>query len=248
MVRHDNPHRLTARQRLFARELLVDFNPCQAYRRAGYKARTDNAAYAGASRLLRCAKDQAELRDLMQARAEAVKIKAEKVLREIARVAFSDIGSILDFSGDQPRLRPARDMPVAARRAIASMKVKRYLEGRGEEAREVEVVETKLWDKAQALRDLAQQLGLLQEGTGTQTAVAVTNPVDLAAIVGEKPGLAYYPAVIDAGNRAGPCDGVPGGGVEAATQPGPRGGASRAARSAAPATGHIIAAHARFGP
>jgi hypothetical protein len=83
-----------------------------------------------------------------------------RVLEEIARLAFSDIGQVLDFSGTHPRLRPACDIPEDARRALTSVKVKRYAEGRGEGAGEVEVTEIKLWDKLAALEKAGRHLGL----------------------------------------------------------------------------------------
>lgn len=57
------------------------------------------------------------------------------------------VGEILDFTGDVPKLKPACQIPEHARRAIASVKVKRYVEGTGDKAREVEVTEFTLWNK-----------------------------------------------------------------------------------------------------
>ena len=66
--------------------------------------------------------------------------------------------SFLDFTGDVPRLKPANMIPESARRAISGMKVKRYMEGRGEDAREVEVIEFKLWPKVEAMRRKVRML------------------------------------------------------------------------------------------
>jgi len=152
---------LTPRQAAFVREYLLDLNGTQAAIRAGYSART---APAQACRLL----TYPAIRDaIMQGKAtlaETAHVTAAQVIAELACSAFSDIGDILDFTGDDTvRLRRPCDIPAPARRAIASVKVTRVVKGREEEAREVEVTEFKLWDKGAALERLGRHLGLFVE-------------------------------------------------------------------------------------
>lgn len=75
---------LTEKQRAFVREYLVDLNGTQAAIRAGYSPDT---AESQASRLLRNAKVSAAVGEAIAARAERVEIKADDVLRDIARIA-----------------------------------------------------------------------------------------------------------------------------------------------------------------
>lgn len=154
--------KLTPKQEAFVREYLIDLNATAAYKRAGYKA-TGNAAEAAASRMLRGVKVAAAIMAAKQERAEDSKITARRVLEEVAGLAFADIGEIMDFSGPEPRLRPANEISPAARRLLSSMKVKRYLDGRGEKAREVEVIEFRMWSKDSALEKLMKHLGLMVE-------------------------------------------------------------------------------------
>lgn len=151
---------LTPKQQRFVEEYLIDLNATAAARRAGYSERTADrigpellgktwvaeAIAAGQVKLTR-----------------KLEVKAESVLAEYARVAFSDIGQVLDFSSAEPRLKSANEISEDARRAIASVKVRRYTEGHGDAAREVEVTEFKLWDKLNALEKLARHLGLLKD-------------------------------------------------------------------------------------
>ena len=51
------------------------------------------------------------------------------------------------------------------------MKVRRYREGRGEHAREVEVTEFKLWNKGKALEKLGEHLGLAAGISSTATCI-----------------------------------------------------------------------------
>jgi hypothetical protein len=84
-------------------------------------------------------------------RKRRLQLTADDVLEELACLGRSDIGEVLDFTGDDPQLRPVNQIPERARRAIASVKVRRYWEGHGDDARQVEVTEFKMWDKLSAL-------------------------------------------------------------------------------------------------
>lgn len=105
----------------------------------------------------------------------AVRLNAEWVMRELGCIAFSDIGEVLDFTGPSVRLREAWRVPVHARRAIKSVKVKRYLEGR---SREVEVVEFSFWDKVAALKTLAEAVGALKGGNPLERMLEDLKAVD----------------------------------------------------------------------
>lgn len=148
---------LKLKQQRFVDEYLIDLNATQAAIRAGYSPRT--AASQG-ERLLRNAEIRAAVTEGRRRQQERTEINADRVLKEYARLAFSDIGQVLDFDGVEPRLRPVNQIPADARRAIASVKVRRFWEGSGEDAREVEMTEFRLWEKLGALRALADHLGL----------------------------------------------------------------------------------------
>jgi phage terminase small subunit len=155
--------RLTAKQQRFVDEFLVDQNCTQAATRAGY--RPDFGRKLARKRHVKAAIEAALAQRSAETaqRATRAALEAERVLAEYELLAHSDIGDILDFTGDKVQLRPARDIPERARRAIRSMKVRRYVEGRGDDAREVEVTEFALWSKPEALARAAQHLGLLKE-------------------------------------------------------------------------------------
>ncbi len=155
---------LTPKQRRFVAEYLIDLNATAAYQRAGYKA-TEEAARRNAHRLLTKADIQQAIQDGQSKVIAKTELKAEDVINELRLLAFSDIGQILDFTDTDAKLRPVKDIPEAARRVLSSMKVKRHLEGSGDDARMVEVVEFKLWDKLSALEKLAKHLGLLIDRT-----------------------------------------------------------------------------------
>ena len=173
---------LTPKQQRFVSEYLQDLNATAAYKRAGYKARSDGVAASSASDLLRIPKVAAAIATAEAERAQRTGIDADRVLAEIAHVAFSDIGQVLDFTGVDPHLRPARDIPEAARRAISSIKVRRTLEGSEADAREVEVTEFRLWSKSDALEKLCKHLGLYKERDPLEILLVGLEPRLAAAI------------------------------------------------------------------
>ncbi len=75
---------MNAKQTSFVREYLVDLNATQAAVRAGYSAKT--AEQIG-SRLLRNVQVAAAVKQALDARGKRVEVKADDVLRDIARIA-----------------------------------------------------------------------------------------------------------------------------------------------------------------
>src|SRR5262245_31261260 len=106
---------LTPKQLRFCEEYAVDLNATQAYKRAGFRAKTDASAAVLAHRLLRNARVRAEVEQRRRERELRTGVTADLVLTELAYIAFSDIGEVLDFSGTDWKLRPVEDIPDHAR-------------------------------------------------------------------------------------------------------------------------------------
>lgn len=170
---------LNARQLRFIDEYMVDLNATTAYKRAGYQAK-GNAAEVNAARLLRNAQVAAEIARRRGAQSEKRQITAERIVEEIAHLAMSDIGEIMDFSQAEPRLLPANQIPERARRAIQSVKVKRYWEGPKDSEREVEITEFRLWPKNDAIEKLYKMLGFDKTLTDEQRIARINQLLDAA--------------------------------------------------------------------
>ena len=85
---------LTDRQERFCQEYLIDLNATQAYIRAGYSART---AHNCASRLMAKAGVRTRIDELMAVRSRRTGVTQERVVRELARIAFVDPTQAIDF-------------------------------------------------------------------------------------------------------------------------------------------------------
>jgi phage terminase small subunit len=173
--------RLTPEQERFVDEYLVDLNGTAAYTRAVPGTKRSTAAEQ-ASRLLRRLQVAAALKRARRGLARRAGIRAADVIRELARIAFVDIGSIFDLAADGPVLRPPRAIPVDTRRAIKGAKIKRrrLRSRRGTDViEEVEEVEYRFCDKVAALDKLCRHLGLYKD-LPPLAAVLALLPPDLA--------------------------------------------------------------------
>jgi phage terminase small subunit len=89
---------MTPKQQRFVEEYLIDLNATAAYRRAGYTA-TGNAAEVNAARLLRNAKVAEAITAAQDSRSERTEITQDMVLRELAKIGFSDMRKLLKWGG-----------------------------------------------------------------------------------------------------------------------------------------------------
>lgn len=149
--------------------LLDPQNSAKAYRDAGYKCKSDATAGTNARRLLQNAAVKSEIARRTAEISSKVDVNAARLLQEIKLVAYSDIANLLEEAEDgTARMKPWSEIPEHARRAIASIKVKRYREGTGPDARRVEVTEFKLWGKTAAHDQIARHLGMFKDRLDVQ--------------------------------------------------------------------------------
>lgn len=177
------PSGLSARAKRFVDEYVIDLNATQAALRAGYSPAT---AKQQGSRLLTNVDVKAAIDAKLQARSFDTGVSATNVLAEFARLAFSDIGQVVDFSADMIKTKDPRTIPEAARRAIQSVKVKRTTTGKGDDISEVVETEFKLWPKTAALDALAKHLRLFHDPSEAVLALLAALPHDIAREVSER--------------------------------------------------------------
>jgi phage terminase small subunit len=139
---------LTAKQRAFVSEYLVDMNATQAAIRAGY-----SAASAGqiGDVLLKKAEILAAVRSAEKQRLERVGLAADDIVRELHRIARADLRRIFTAGGS---LMPPAEWDDDTAAAIQSVKVTTRGIGQGEVEH---VAEVKLWPKGPALEALAKR-------------------------------------------------------------------------------------------
>lgn len=148
---------LNEKQKRFAAEYLIDLNATQAAIRAGYSEKTAGVQGFG---LLKKPEIQKLIQELMEARSERTEITQDQVLKELAKVAFSDLRKVLTPGG---ALIDAQDWDDDVAGFISSVEVVKKPSGeQDEEGRPVveHVHKIKAWDKMAALEKLGKHLGM----------------------------------------------------------------------------------------
>ena len=145
---------MTAQQRAFVDEYLVDLNGTQAAIRVGYSPRT---ARQQGVRLLSYASIKAAVEAAIEARNQRTEITQDKVLTELTILAHSDVD---DYQVKDGRLCPAEGKPQSVMKAVSSVKYKTRTYG-PKDAPIVETsVEFRLWDKPNTLKLEGRHVGL----------------------------------------------------------------------------------------
>lgn len=141
---------LTPKKRKFALEYLKDLNGAQAAIRAGY---SKNGAAVTATNLL-IDPNVKEIIEQEQAKhAEKSGITIERVLKEYAKIGFSDITDYLDYDNSGVRLKASKDLADGKTAAISEVRA-------DVESGEVRI---KLHDKKNALDSIARHLGMFKD-------------------------------------------------------------------------------------
>lgn len=137
---------MTDKQARFCEEYMIDLNATQAAIRAGYSPKTANEQ---AARLLANVSIQNRIAQLQAEQSRRTGVSADRVVRELARIAFANASDLIDPETASVKLDASRDDLAA----VQSIKVKSF----GEDGLEHEV---KLADKLKALDLLGRHLGM----------------------------------------------------------------------------------------
>lgn len=184
-VTPDDPYlQLSPRRQRFVDEYMIDLCQSKAAARAGY---SDKTARAQASLIMRDPIVQAAVRKRMQERVLATHINADRVVLELAKLAFANMADYMTAGADGD---PALDFSKLTRdqaAALVEVTVDDYFDGRGEDARQVRRVKFKLADKRAALVDLGRHIGMFKErveltGSGGGPIQSQVVPLDFDAV------------------------------------------------------------------
>lgn len=156
---------LTDKQNLFVKEYLIDFNGTRAAIAAGYATpRASEQAY----QLLQKTTVQEAIQAEMVKREKRTEITADKVLQELALIAFADMKDYATIdAGGGVTLKTFEEMPEGASKVIGKIKEKRKELAESEGEGKSVVIDTQLefghWDKTKALELLGKHLGIFTD-------------------------------------------------------------------------------------
>ena len=153
--------KLTAKQRRFVEEYLIDLNATQAAIRAGY---SEKAARIQGCENLTKPNIQSAIAEAQKARSDRTEVTADMVVKELARIGFSDLRNMLTPNGS---LLDPQDWDDDTAAAISSIEVVTNTGEGGKDEDGRKIVEhthkIKVWDKNNALEKLGKHLGMFVE-------------------------------------------------------------------------------------
>lgn len=143
---------MTDKQARFCEEYMIDLNATQAAIRAGYSPKT---AREQARALLTKLDIKNRIAQLQAEQSRRTGVTSDRVVRELAKIAFVNAGDLIDPETASVKVDAARDDLAA----VQSVKVKSF----GEDGLEHEI---KLADKLRALDLLGKHLGMFNGVSG----------------------------------------------------------------------------------
>ena len=163
MASKRNRNQLNDRQQSFIREYLdpngANLNGTQAAIRAGYSPKT---ASEQASRLLANVKIANEIERLRARRAGRLEITADRVLRELALLGFSNMQDYIGTTEDGSAFVDLSELDRDRAAAIQEITVEQYMVREGEDSKGVRRTKFKLADKRGSLELLGKHLGVFE--------------------------------------------------------------------------------------
>jgi phage terminase small subunit len=149
---------LTKKQQVFVAEYLVDLNATRAAIAAGY---SKHSAEITGCKLLRNAKVSEQISKKTAKRFEKLEITADRVLQEIAKLAFLDPRKFYDENGN---LKPVTELDDETAACLASVEVFEEFAGRGDEREKIgQTKKVRFADKGMNLERLGKHLKLFTD-------------------------------------------------------------------------------------
>lgn len=163
--------KLTEKQKIFVNEYLIDLNATRAYKSAYKSCKKDETAAVNGNRMLRNAKVKEYINKRMKEREIRTEITQDKVLQELAMIAFSngtDFAKVvekpiilngipvLDEEGNQRTYRDVEleltdNLPMNKKKAITAIKNTKF------------GIAIETADKVKALELLGKHLGMFKD-------------------------------------------------------------------------------------
>jgi phage terminase small subunit len=154
---------LTPRQARFVEEYLIDLNATQAATRAGYSAKTANEQGA---RLLANVSVRSAIEQAKAERSERTHITQDRVLQELARIAFFDLRKLYREDGSLKSMHELDDDAAAVLAGVDVVETQGQAEIGGDGGiRHIPefVKKAKVFDKNTALTLAMKHLGMLKD-------------------------------------------------------------------------------------
>jgi phage terminase small subunit len=150
-AKRKGPKGLNLKQRRFCQEYVIDYNATKAAQRAGYSEKT---AYAQGSALLNKPEIQQKIAENIEKISNSTQISAEKVLNELAKLAFYNPQDFFNADGSLKDISDLTEDQAACINGLEVVDIPR---------RVAKLKKIKLSSKDSALDKLMRHLGLYKD-------------------------------------------------------------------------------------
>jgi phage terminase small subunit len=200
------PKQLNDREQIFVDEYLKTTDPKLAALAAGYsKSMADSKAYQWVSNGKVKPHVYAAIQRALQARSERTMVTVDRVVQELAMIAFADMSTYLTFDGEggtTVRLDWS-DLPAGATAIIQEITQEEHTGGRGHDTGQIRRTKFKLYSKLDALEKLGRHLSMFTDKVKIEgTFLDDLSPNELAALVEHLRAAGYGRALPDAAATA----------------------------------------------
>jgi len=165
--------KLTPKQKAFVEEYLIDLNATQAAIRAGYSKKT--ARKIGQENLTK-PDIQKAIQAAMDERSKRTEVTADRVIKELAKIAFADIRDFVMWDENGVEILPSADVDGTVLAEVSeTINIQTFPNGGEVEKRQKKV---KLHDKMKALELLGKHLALFTEKHQISGNIGVVQIID----------------------------------------------------------------------
>ena len=165
---------MTPKQKRFADEYLIDINATQAAIRAGYSPKTTRQQ---GQRLLTKVDIQNYIKKRQKKLQERTEVTQERVVRELAKIAFADISDFIKWNNKKMILISSKKLKRDDTAAVAEITETIKTGNTNENTRKI-----KLHDKVKALDLLGRHLGIYTDNLNINSNVQVQIIDDIGGV------------------------------------------------------------------
>lgn len=157
-VRNKKNDGLNDRQRRFCEEYLKDLNATKAAERAGYSKKT--APFIGSENLNK-PQIKAQIQKLQDARSKRTEITADRVLKELAKIGFSDLKDYMSWNDEKITIIDSQNVDAKAVSEVMYTETT-IPQKNGDDIIKIQK-KIKLYDKVAALTKIGEHLGMFSK-------------------------------------------------------------------------------------
>jgi phage terminase small subunit len=205
---------------LFCRYIVEGNSAAESVKKAGFMPNADQGVLVKTAAKLNSRKDIAErIKELREKGAARTTVTAARIMEEFAKIGFANMMDYVKIQSDGSAYVDMKDLTREQAAAISEIVVDTYMDGKGDEAREVKRIRVKLHDKQAALVNMGKHLGMFTnrvEVTGKNGGpIELSNKVEVALLSRDEREMLKSLLLLASERKRGQAVGIPAPSIDA---------------------------------